>query len=345
MEASAAPRASVVIATFNRLALLRRLLENLADQSLPPADYEVVVVDDGSREPVRPALGPQPYVLRVEEQANAGAATARNRGALAARGGLLIFVDDDMQVGRGFVEAHLELHGEGRRRVVLGQIRPPPQLSDMALHERWHQHHLDQLAARSKRGEHLPGNSLYTGNLSLRRSDYVTTGGFDLSFRHVEDGEFGLRLEKAGLEILVGEEAYTLNNGDRPSAEAWRRRAHVWGIHEVRIARKHADLRHASPWRFLGIMNPLARPIPLVAALLPGAAQACASVAYALARAADGAGLERLALTATGLTFCFEYFRGVRDELGGAGRVVSEATRYLLRMAPGAAAPEKPAHP
>jgi len=45
-----APKLSVVIATFNRPLSLRRLLAQLGDQTLSAADYEVIVVDDGSAE-------------------------------------------------------------------------------------------------------------------------------------------------------------------------------------------------------------------------------------------------------------------------------------------------------
>lgn len=320
---------TVVIATYNRLALLERLLGQLAEQSVAPDRFEVLVVDDGSREPVRGALAPRPFALRVEAQANSGPAVARDRGARTARGDLLVFVDDDMQVGPGFLAGHLAAHPPGARRVVLGRVRPPPRREDMALHERWHQHHLDRLAARSRAGEPLPGNMLYTGNLSLRRAEYLAVGGFDLGFRHVEDGELGLRLERAGLQLVVADDAYTVNNGDRPPPERWRQRAHTWGRHEVRIARKHPDLRHASPWRYLEISNALARPVLLGAALWPGAARIGASASYAIAAAADRRGLDRLAMTMIGLTYCLEFFRGVREEVGGPRDVLREATRFV----------------
>jgi hypothetical protein len=52
-EGGARPRISLVVATFNRRPLLERLLQQLEGQTLPPAQFEVVVVDDGSQEPGR----------------------------------------------------------------------------------------------------------------------------------------------------------------------------------------------------------------------------------------------------------------------------------------------------
>ena len=124
---------SVVIATYNRPALVERLLRQLATQRLSGRSFEVVVVDDGSSPPVAPGLRALdlPFRLEVVEQQNAGAAAARNAGAAAARGELLVFVDDDMQVCPGFLQHHLTPHLEGERVVVLGRIRGDPALARM----------------------------------------------------------------------------------------------------------------------------------------------------------------------------------------------------------------------
>ena len=73
---------SVVIATFNRQDLLRRLLEQLDAQTIDAKHYEVIAVDDGSKEDTREKLAGlvTKYSLRIERQANAGAAVARQRG-------------------------------------------------------------------------------------------------------------------------------------------------------------------------------------------------------------------------------------------------------------------------
>ena len=82
--------ASVVIPTFNRLGELRQVLDALESQHLPadaPA-FEVVVIDDGSRDGTWRWLSRQRrrYPLICRRQANAGPARARNQGAACARG-------------------------------------------------------------------------------------------------------------------------------------------------------------------------------------------------------------------------------------------------------------------
>ena len=66
MTASPGPLASVVISTYNRAAALPPTLAALADQDLPPTQYEVLVVDDGSNDGTWELLSTTstPYRLR-----------------------------------------------------------------------------------------------------------------------------------------------------------------------------------------------------------------------------------------------------------------------------------------
>ncbi len=333
-------RATVVIATYNRLESLGRLLRQLGEQTLPPAQFEVVAVDDGSTVPVAAALRDRsfPFALRVETQRNAGASAARHCGAGAAGGEVLIFVDDDMQVGRGFVEGHVAAHVAGRRCLVLGRVRPPEQPGRMTLPERWHQHHLDRLADRARRGERLPGSVLYSGNVSMRREDYFEVGGFDPSLSEMEDRELGVRLEEAGFETRLVDAGYTVNSADEISPERWRRRVRLFGRNDLRIGRKHPAVREANPWRLLEARS---RPLQLLflgAAVFPRLAGLGASLGYAVASQADRLGATRLAFLLVGLVFGLEYYRGVREELGTARAVLADARDHLsgsASVAPG----------
>jgi serine acetyltransferase/GT2 family glycosyltransferase len=341
MSAPALPHLSVIVATYNRPALLSRLLAQLERQTLPAGHFEVVVVDDGSRTPAADTLGaltPR-YALRVERQANAGAAAARHRGALLARGRVLVIIDDDMQVEPDFLAQHLALHEGNPKRAVLGRIRGDPQLQQMPLFERWYQRMLDTLAEDAAAGRlQLHGGHLYTGNVSLRREDYVAVGGFDCSLGHSEDSELGLRLEKAGVELVFSEQAFTLHGSDHTSLEKWRQRARRYGAFDHRIGRKHADLPHANPWRFLFELNPLSRPLMAATVVAPRAGAPVARAAYALSSVLDRLRLERAALAGTTFAYGLEYFSGLRTEVGPLSRAVEEAAecaRSQPAVAPG----------
>lgn len=96
-EVSPAPLLSVIVPAHGRPDSLARCLGALCAQTLPQNRFEVIVCDDGSPEPLAPAVAPfaRALQLRLVSQPNAGPAAARNRGARMARGSILAFTDDD----------------------------------------------------------------------------------------------------------------------------------------------------------------------------------------------------------------------------------------------------------
>src|SRR5437867_3023911 len=95
---------SVIIPTHNRPDKLRALLRCLRQQNMDPLAYEMVVVDDGSVPP--PQLpeepgGPACSLLRLE---GVERSAARNAGAAAAKGALLLFLDDDLIISPDFIQ-------------------------------------------------------------------------------------------------------------------------------------------------------------------------------------------------------------------------------------------------
>ena len=94
-----APTFSIVIAVYNDWGPLRECLESLGRQEKAPG-FEVIIVDDGSREPapefVRQWAGRYPLV--IISQPHSGIPTARNRGVQTAQGSVLVFVDADCRL-------------------------------------------------------------------------------------------------------------------------------------------------------------------------------------------------------------------------------------------------------
>lgn len=87
------PAVSIIIPTYNRPDLLRQALDSVAAQTF--ADYEVIVVDDGSTPPIADAVANHPSKPRIFRQVRQGPAAARNRGIAEARADLVAFLDSD----------------------------------------------------------------------------------------------------------------------------------------------------------------------------------------------------------------------------------------------------------
>ena len=95
------PLVSVVIAAYEEGRHVEACLESLSEQTYP--HLEVVLVDDGSTDGTAEIAARLPGV-RVLRQAHLGAAIARNLGASASGGDILVFLDADMLFPPPFIE-------------------------------------------------------------------------------------------------------------------------------------------------------------------------------------------------------------------------------------------------
>lgn len=217
---------SVIIPTHNRRALLLRKLQALKGQG---TDFEVVVVADGCTDGTVEALSayPVPYPLKLLESEGRGAAYARNRGAEAAAGEILLFSDDDIIPSPGWMAAHRAAHRAGNI-VAVGRLILPA--------------HLRQGAAF-----HGPGAYWWnaTGaNTSLPRALFFSAGSYDESFSDYggEDPDLGWRLHSLGARFSYRPDA-AAEHWDEEYLTTFRTKAFAAGQAHVHVWRKYHNSR------------------------------------------------------------------------------------------------------
>lgn len=102
--------ASVIVCTYDRPELLARLLASLTVEAKSTrSEWELIVVDNGAdprTESVTRSLE-ESLPLRLVRERRVGKSWALNAGLAAARGDLLLFADDDVEVRPGWIAAFL----------------------------------------------------------------------------------------------------------------------------------------------------------------------------------------------------------------------------------------------
>jgi glycosyltransferase involved in cell wall biosynthesis len=128
--------ASVVISTYNRAEVLPLTLAALGKQTLDPAIYEVVVVNDGSTDRTAEVLAGLSLPCRLRYVAlsrNQGVSHGRNQGIREARGRNLILLSDDLIVPENFLQTHLDTLRQFPGWWVVGGFKQLPTLCETSL--------------------------------------------------------------------------------------------------------------------------------------------------------------------------------------------------------------------
>ena len=187
-----------------------------------------------------------PFKLQVIEVNCRSAAIARNTGAASATGQLLLFLDEDIEALPPLVESHARVHRERPGSAVMGPY--PPKLQggtrffDVEVRSWWE----DKFYQMSLSDHRFTYQDLLSGNLSLDAELFARLDGFDSAFGNCggEDYEFGVRLLKADVSLVLADEAvgyhyeHETNNIDRSF-----RRCRQEGRSDVLIGRRHPELR------------------------------------------------------------------------------------------------------
>ena len=176
-------RLSVVIPTCDRARDLRTCLSVLTPdaQQYPKECYEIIVTDDGHDFQAATLSDEFPNVKWVTGPRR-GPAANRNAGAFAARGDVLVFLDDDCVPAPGLLTAYATAFAQSTLRAAEGRIR-----ADRA------QTRMDEEAPVNE-----SGGFFWSCNVALRREFFIELGGFDERFPSaaMEDVELRERIRR-----------------------------------------------------------------------------------------------------------------------------------------------------
>jgi hypothetical protein len=105
---------SLIVCTHNpRPDYLRRVLDSLIAQTLPKAQWEFLLIDNASKEPLAKCwdLSWHPHARQIRED-ELGLTPARLRGITESRGDLIVFVDDDNVLAQDYLEQTVKIADE-----------------------------------------------------------------------------------------------------------------------------------------------------------------------------------------------------------------------------------------
>jgi glycosyltransferase involved in cell wall biosynthesis len=230
------PGISVVIPHLNDAAALARCLDALARQR-EAAPFEVIVVDNGSARP--PAEVCAAAGARLMAEPTPGPGPARTRGAAAARGAVIAFIDADCRpdpdwiaaIDRAFADPSVEIAG-GDVRIA---PRDPARLTMVEAYESLYGYRMKLYVERD--------GYAATCNMAVRREVFAAVGGF-AGIGVAEDWDWGRRATALGYRHSYLPQMRVATPARASFAELARKwDRHIAHFYEAALARPGGRLR------------------------------------------------------------------------------------------------------
>lgn len=224
LERSDLPTTSIVIPCFNGMAHTDACLSALGETLPADASVEILVVDDASNAETARRLKAwtrREKRLRVLRNAsNLGFLRSVNRGAEAATGEILVFLNNDTIPIAGWLAPLLRVFNE---RPDAGAVGGRLVYPSGRLQEAGGVVFRDGSAANFGRDDHNPDLPMYrvfrqvdycsAALLATRRSTFMELGGFDLQYEpgYYEDTDYCFRLRELGLRVFLQPETVVVH--------------------------------------------------------------------------------------------------------------------------------------
>ncbi len=215
------PKISAIICTYNGEKYLLKTLQSLAEQTLKPEDYEIVIVDNNSTDSV-PAIS-QGFIkynshlnIQYQLEKQAGLSFARNCGIEASKAPIVVFIDDDATANEVFLERHLQIYQDKKDAVAAGGkvLGAYPTGKE----PNWLSHYIEGVFSLIDRGEkvHLFEKKFPVGcNMSFKKSVLQEMGSFNTNVKYRSDEKFVfLNLKKNKQTIYYLPQAIAYHNID-----------------------------------------------------------------------------------------------------------------------------------
>lgn len=232
-------RVSVVVPVYNGRATIGDCLASLLEVDFPREAFEVLVVDNGSRDGTADLVARHGAAVRLLHESKRGPAAARNRGLREARGEVVAFTDADCVVERGWLRAITAPLADPTVGIAGGRILARRPCNDVErFGERIHDHH-------SAINVWKPPYAI-TMSWASRLAVLREVGLFDEDLRRVEDVDLSYRIVQAGYRVVYVPEAVVYHRNERTLwglfAEGY---AH--GYHAIKVLRKHEEFLARDP--------------------------------------------------------------------------------------------------
>jgi glycosyltransferase involved in cell wall biosynthesis len=231
---------AVIIPTLNEAGMIGGCLRALTRVSFPRDQLRVVVVDNGSTDATLEVIEEfrQELPLQIFQRSGVFISALRNFGAAQVDADILAFLDADCLPETNWIERSLtQLATLGSNIILGGDYRIPPHSSWLACS--WFE----------QRNQPKSGSVAYlpSGNLFIRREEFLALGGFDESLQTNEDSEFCARARRHGFRVFADPQLAVVHLGTPQTVTQFFRKQRWHGTNVFRVFLRSQGRQNLKP--------------------------------------------------------------------------------------------------
>lgn len=231
---------SIVLATYNRVELLKHQIDCLLNQSFDDKHFEIIIINDGSTDEtevyVKSLMNEYPQISYFLQN-NKGPAAARNLGVSHAKGEIIAFTDDDCLASTDWLQNIYNIFKDLEILAIQGRT-----LSDKTIITPMTHQVINEFG----------DTSIPTCNAAYRKNVFLKAGGFDEGFPFQnEDADLAWRVREMG-KVIFAPEVLMIHP---PRTDSFTKNAKKMKnyISEFMLFHKNPQLykkyRFSSPWK------------------------------------------------------------------------------------------------
>ena len=235
------PFTSIIVPVYNSEKTIGKCIESLLSQGYPKNKYEIIVVDNNSKDRTAETIKKYPVKYIMEDKVQSSYA-ARNTGAKIAKGEAFVFFDADQIADKNWLKnllrewQQLKYGGFGGKNVAVAT-------TDSIAGKIWKKDETTKLEKQTFDSSNRTFLKLAGGNAAFRKDVFKMLGGFDSGLFSMGDFDLALRLQKElNLSIKYTDNAI-IYHLERPCLKSLLKREFRMGYGSYLFGCKHPEYK------------------------------------------------------------------------------------------------------
>ena len=227
------PRVSVIVPVYNAENTIEECINSLFGLNYPKEKIELIFINNASTDRTTNILNQYSSKIKILHEEKKGAAAARNKGLLSAKGDFVAFTDSDGVVDKDWIRNIVSPLQNDRVGIVGGKIlakRPCNKIEEFG----------EIIHDLNKAINEYKHPYVTTGNWASRLSTLKQVGFFDESLIRSQDVDLSYRISKAGYKIVYKPDAITYHRNEKTLFGLFQE-GFVHGFHSVKVIKKYKE--------------------------------------------------------------------------------------------------------